>query len=121
MNLYVGKIFDFHIKDGLKQKARLFGQFHHEVWKKMRNRSNQEGYLSLDQDILNKVDEKVIYDIKNKYSELIQKFWEDYKTELLNHFGKESIKDGIQKVAFDSWWKQIVRNLLKFKQETKPK
>ena len=120
-SIYIGRLFDSHIKRGLMQKTRLFSQFHHEVWKKMRNRSAQEGYLSLDQEILDKVDVMVIYNQKNKYSGLIQRSWEDYKKELFSYFGKESIIKGIKKEAFDSWWKQIVRNnLVWFNRKFKP-
>ena len=47
--------------------------------------------------------------------------WEEYKAELYTYFGKESIAMGIKKEAFDSWWKQIVRNnLVWFNQKSKP-
>lgn len=111
-SIYVGRLFNSHTRNSLKQKARLFSQYHHEVWKKMRYRASQIGYLRLDQEILDKVDRLVINNKENRYGTYIQKFWEDYKTELYTHFGRKAISKGIQKVAFDSWWKQIVRSNL---------
>jgi len=61
----------------------------------------------------------VIYNPKSNYDKITQEHWKEFSTEFYNHFGRENISKGIKKEAFDSWWKQIIRNLSKLKQESK--
>ncbi len=118
-SIYVGRLFDSLVAEGLGEKALLFSQFHHEVWKKMRTRANQLGYISLDETILKKIESLVIYNPKNNYSDSIHEYWKEYISELYNYFGRERIAKGIRREAFDSWWKQIIRNLLMLKEKSK--
>lgn len=118
--VYVGKIGlseeeSNTVKSQVHHDDMFFGSlFHHETWKKMDNLRRKKKIFSylLHWGVLNQVEEKVIFNPKNRYTLNIINRWNEYKFKLINHFGFERLSNGIEKSSYDEWWAEEVKKSL---------
>jgi len=116
--IYIGRFFNHTVKYGglVKsekefEKMHYYSQFHHEIWKKIRNsvKTKHDYRFRLDSQILKKIREKVLPKVENKE---VYQHWIEFESELLTFFGEDKIKNGIRKAIFDQWWIDKVKNSL---------